>query len=94
MALTPKTKQFLKAKAHSLKPVVQIGQHGLTEAVHKAINEALRTHELIKIHIAGVDREAKRAMVARICQINKAEQVSIIGNVGIIYRKNVKKKRS
>lgn len=91
MALTAKTKQQLKARAHKLKPVVKIGQCGLTDAVEKAIDEALEIHELIKIHIAGADRSSRQETLLRICQANHAELVNIIGNIGIIYRQSLKK---
>ncbi|MFZ2314727.1 MAG: ribosome assembly RNA-binding protein YhbY [Gammaproteobacteria bacterium] len=88
MALTPKTRQELKAKAHKLKPVVMIGNKGLTEAVHKEIDIALHHHELIKIRIATTDRELKEALYSEICTTNKAEPVQLIGNTVVIYRKN------
>lgn len=92
MILTAKIKQQLKAQAHKLKPVVQIGQQGLTDAVNKAIDEALQTHELIKIHVATVNRNSRQKILNEICQSNHAELINIIGNVGIIYRENLKQK--
>lgn len=88
MALTPKTRQELKAKAHKLKPVVMIGNKGLTEAVHKEIDIALSHHELIKVRIATTDRELKEALYSEICATNQAEPVQLIGNTVVIYRKN------
>lgn len=91
MPLTSKGKQQLKAKAHALKPVILIGQHGLTEAVKKEIDRALNDHELIKIRIQTTDRELKCAIFAEICVALNAEQVQMIGNVGVVYRRNVEK---
>lgn len=88
MSLATKHKQELKAKAHKLKPVVLIGNQGFTDAVKKEINRALNDHELIKVRIQGQDRDARRELLAEICQSNQAEPVQLIGNVGIIYRKN------
>lgn len=81
-------KQQLKAQAHKLKPVVMIGQHGLTEHVLSAIEVALVDHELIKIKIAA-DRESQQQMVETICAKLGAEHVQSIGRVSIIYRKNL-----
>ncbi len=47
--LTNSQKRELKSLAHHLKPVVQIGQKGISENLLKAINQALDDHELIKI---------------------------------------------
>lgn len=88
MPLNTKFKQQLKARAHKLKPVVMIGNNGLTEAVNKEIDRALTDHELIKIRIATNDREVRRALFAELAEANAAEVVQMIGNIGVIYRKN------
>lgn len=92
MTLETKFKQQLKAAAHKLKPVVMIGSNGLTPAIINEINRALNDHELIKIKIAGEDREQRKATVAEICQANHAELVQVIGRILIIYRKNTENK--
>ena len=92
MPLIAKDKQHLKARAHKLKPVVQIGHLGLTAPVNKAIDQALKDHELIKIHIATNDRDLKKALAAKVCKVNKAELVNVIGKIAIVYRKNIEKK--
>lgn len=91
MPLNPKSKQQLKAQAHGLKPVVSIGQHGLTEAVHKELASSLSFHELMKIKLQIKDREERRAILAEICKTHQAESIQLIGQVGIIYRKNPEK---
>lgn len=89
MAILSKDKSLLKAQAHALKPIVLIGGKGATEAVLKEIDRALNDHELIKIKIHSDEREKKHAIVEEICQKNQAELIQIIGNIGIIYRKNL-----
>lgn len=88
MALTPKVRQQLKAKAHALKPVVVIGNKGLTENVNMEIDQALTLHELIKIRIQA-DRDERRAMLDDIVKLHRAELVQLLGGMGTIYRKNV-----
>ena len=44
-------KKLLRKNSYSLKPVVIIGQNGLTDAVLSEIDASLNAHELIKIHI-------------------------------------------
>lgn len=91
MPLTSKFKQELKAKAHKLKPIVLMGNHGLSESVVKEIDRGLHDHELIKIRIPGSDREAKQAVFLEACELTHAEPIQLMGSVGIIYRKNPKK---
>lgn len=89
MPLAPKTRQALKSRAHALKPVVLIGNQGLTPAVSKEIDRALNDHELIKIRVASNDRELRRALINEICTAQGAELVQLIGNVGVLFRKNL-----
>lgn len=89
--LNSKQKQILKGQAHSLKPVVLMGSHGLTEAVLKEIDLALKAHELIKVRIQADDRDEKNMIVSQICQNNQAELVQLIGNICVLYRENPEK---
>lgn len=88
MILNSKTRQHLKARAHHLKPVVLLGQHGLTEAVIKEIDAALLAHELIKVKFANPDREERKLVFQKACENLKADCVATIGSIAILYRKN------
>ncbi|MCF8005924.1 MAG: YhbY family RNA-binding protein [Methylovulum sp.] len=79
-----------KAQAHTLKPVVIVGQAGLTEAVLAEIDIALDTHELIKIKIRA-EREDRVSISAKICQTTGAELIQSIGQIIVIHRINLKK---
>jgi RNA-binding protein len=89
MSLTSKVKQQLKAKAHKLKPVVFIGNKGVTPGVIKEIDITLNDHELIKIRLSIQDRDTKKAAVVEICETLKAESIQLIGNICVLYRKSV-----
>lgn len=78
----------LRAKAHSLKPVIMIGQSGLTEAVVSEIELALDNHELIKIKIQSDDRGLRSQVSTEICSKTAAEFIQSIGKIIVIYRKN------
>ncbi len=88
MALSPKSRQALKAKAHALKPIILIGNKGLTPALHAELERALNDHELLKIKIACNDRDERKEMLEVICAHHEAELVQSIGNIGVLYRKN------
>ena len=88
MPLTSKQKQQLKAKAHQLKPIVMIGNNGLTDAVNKEIDRGLNDHELIKIRIQTIDRDLRRQLFDEICLTNQANLIQTIGSIGVIYRKS------
>ena len=75
MSLTNKQKQFLKAKAHELKPIILLGGNGLTEGVMAEIDLALEHHELIKVKVPSIDREEKVAVMDAIVREAKADKV-------------------
>ena len=88
MKLTTKQIAHLRGMAHSLSPVVMIGNNGLTENVLKEIELNLNAHELIKIQVAGDDRDARKAMYAEICAKSNAIAVHHIGKQLVVFRAN------
>ena len=90
MDITKTQQKFLRSKAHHLKPVLWIGQNGLTESVTAEIETALDHHELIKIKLRVGDKALRNKTVTDICQTTHSEQIQIIGNIVSIYRRNNK----
>ena len=76
----------LRAQAHHLKPVVMIGNAGLSDSVQKEIEVALKAHSLIKIQVAGDDRAARQAMLTEICSLTGATAIHLIGKQLVIFR--------
>jgi len=85
-ALTGKQRSFLRALAHPLKPVVQIGHSGLTDAVLAAIDGALLSHELIKVRITGNDEVSATALVLEVEKRTRSSVAQIIGKTLVVYR--------
>ena len=80
-------KKKLRAQAHSLKPVIMIGQSGLTAAVLAEIELALDNHELIKVRIRA-ERENRKLISEKICIDTGATLIQNIGQIAVIYRLN------
>ena len=95
MHLNSSSIKNLRAESHrlKLKPVVIVGQHGLSDNVHMEIDSALTHHELIKIRIPGQERREKQAMIDGICNQHQAELIQSIGNIIVLYRMNKKNNR-
>ncbi|MGZ8294985.1 MAG: YhbY family RNA-binding protein [Telluria sp.] len=87
--LTPVERSALRAEAHGLKPVVIIGEAGLTPSVMKEIAASLDSHGLIKVRVFGDDREARVAIYDTICAELDAAPVQHIGKLLVIYRPKV-----
>jgi RNA-binding protein len=89
--VTPADRKKFRAQAHALKPVVMIGQAGLTAAVLAEIETALDSHELIKVRIRADDREIRKQIGMEICTATSAELIQTIGQILVIYRRNPNK---
>jgi RNA-binding protein len=87
MSLPEKTRRELRARGHTLKPVVSIGNAGLSEAVLRELELSIEHHELMKVRIGGAEREQRRQMIAAICEQLGAELVQAVGHIALIYRK-------
>ena len=85
--LTPALRRELRAKAHHLHPVVSVGQHGLTPSVLKEIDANLLAHQLIKVRVFADEREAREAMLERICTTLDASPVQHIGKLLVVWRR-------
>jgi RNA-binding protein len=88
MSLTEKMKHDLRGRGHALKPVVSIGNAGLSKAVLREIELSLEHHELMKIKIGGAERDERKQIITRICDKFDAELVQAIGHIALIYRKH------
>ncbi len=80
-------KKRLKTQAHALKPVVIVGQSGLTESVLEEIEIAITSHELIKIKIRA-EKEERLQIRDQIIVKAKSELIQTIGQIIVIYRQN------
>lgn len=86
MQLNSKQIAYLRGLAHNLNPVVMIGNNGLTEAVLKEVDVSLNAHELIKVQVAGDDRQLRKSLLEEIADKTNAIAVHHIGKQLIFYR--------
>lgn len=87
MNINAKQKRQLRSKAHQLKPVVIIGDKGLSDAVLQEIDRALYDHELLKARINATDKEQRQQITKTICNHTQATLIQTIGHIIAIYRK-------
>jgi RNA-binding protein len=91
MDISENQRRFLRGRAHALKPIIQIGGKGLTDAVAQETARALHDHELIKVRATGADRVARDAMFADLATRTQSALVHRIGHVAVLYRANAAK---
>jgi RNA-binding protein len=88
MTLSSKERASLRAEAHHLTAIVHIGHHGLTDALRQTLDDALRTHELVKVALTkSTDISAKDA-ARQLAEELGADVVQTIGRTCTLYREN------
>lgn len=93
MAITSKQRATLRAEAHHLTATVHVGQHGLTDALRQSVDDALRTHELVKIQFTKNAAVTAKEAANDLAKAVDADVVQVIGNTATIYRENPELKR-
>ena len=73
---------------HRLKPVITIGNGGLSAAVLRELETTISHHELIKVRVRTGDRSLRDTIISQLCTDSAAEMVARIGNVALIYKAN------
>jgi RNA-binding protein len=84
--LTSRERTQLKARAHHLKPVVRVGQAGVSDAFIAEVDRALADHELIKVRLDSDDRAERDATVAEISGRTDSVPVQQVGKVLVLWR--------
>lgn len=85
----------LRAEAHHLSATVHVGQHGLSPSLITSLDDALRTHELVKVKLGkGADLKPKDA-AGQLAGATKSEVIQVIGRTATFFRENpeLKKKK-
>ena len=93
MTLTSKERAELRAEAHRLSPLVHVGHHNLTDAVIQTIDDALRTHELVKVALARTSDVKPKDASHDLAEKLGADVVQTIGRTCTLYRENPDLKR-
>lgn len=84
-ALTGAARTYLRGLAHHLKPVAFLGKQGITDSFLASVNEALDSHELIKLKFNSF-KEERKTLASDIERLTRSELVGMVGNVAIYYR--------
>lgn len=87
MSLSAAQRREYRAIAHNLKPIILIGDNGLSEGLMQELDRALNDHELIKVKVASTDREVRSEVIDELCRQSGAELVQTIGKIAIVLRR-------
>ena len=78
----------LRAEAHHLNPTVHVGQHGITPSLISSLDDALRTHELVKVKLGKTADMKPRDAAGELATATASEVVQVIGRTATFYREN------
>jgi RNA-binding protein len=92
MSLSESQKKYLRGRGHDLKPLIIVGDAGLSESLIAEFQSTLAHHELMKIKVRTGDREERAAMIDKLCDDYDAALIQQIGSVALLYRANPDKK--
>ena len=88
ITLSGKQRRYLRSLGHHLQAVVQIGKHGITEAVIAATDAAITTHELVKIRRGSECPQERSEIAGALSEALKADVVQQLGHTVLLYRRH------
>ncbi len=86
MSLNESQRKYLKKLAHNQKPLIMVGNAGVTESLLAELDSTIAHHELIKVKVSAGDREDRDDSIQQIIKASGAELVGRIGNIATLYR--------
>lgn len=92
MKLTGKQNRYLRGLGHHLKPTVYVGKEEVNEAVIKATEEALDTHELIKVKLQDGCLSDRKEVAEELSTATGAAVAQILGKIILLYRPSKEQK--
>lgn len=91
--LTGKQKRYLRAQAHHLDPIFQVGKGGVNDHMVKSIAEAIEVRELMKVSILQNCEDDRHEVAAEIAERTGSELVQLIGKTIVLYKESKENKR-
>ena len=92
MNLSESQKKYLRGRGHDLKPLIIVGDAGLSESLLAEYRSTLAHHELMKVKVRSGDRETRAAIIDKLCADQDTALIQQVGNVALVYRANPEKK--
>ncbi len=92
MPLSESQKKYLRGRGHDLKPLIMVGDAGLSASLMAEYESTIAHHELIKVRVRVGDRGARDEIIRKLCDDSSAQLIQRVGNVALLFRQNLKKK--
>ena len=93
-SITSSTRKKYRQIGHHLKPIVTVGNLGITDGVIEETRRALRDHELIKVKL-NIEKKTERDREVRSLSLAlEAHFIQLIGKNALLYKENPNAKSS
>ena len=86
--LSGKERAVLRADANRLTATVHVGQHGLSPSLMSSLDDALRTHELVKVQLGRTLELSARDAAQQLAGATRSQVIQVIGRTTTLYREN------
>ena len=93
MDLSEAQKKHLRGLGHALKPLIMVGDAGVSGSLYTEFESTLTHHELIKVRVRAGDRGARDEIIRSLCDRSGATLVQRVGNMALLYRENPEKRK-
>jgi RNA-binding protein len=93
MSFTESQKKHLRGLGHALKPLIMVGDAGLSDSVRAEFESTLAHHELIKVSVRVGDRKLRDSIIEELCTSGGTALIQRVGNMALLYRENPDKKK-
>ena len=90
--LKGKQKRQLRALAHHLSPIFQVGKSVVNSDMIQGIRDALEKRELLKVSILQNCEEDKDEVAKILSERTSSELVQVIGHTIVLYKQSSKEK--
>ena len=90
--LKGKQKRQLRALAHHLTPIFQVGKSEVNSEMVQGIRDALEKRELLKVSILQNCEEDKDEVAKVLSERTSSELVQVIGHTIVLYKQSSKEK--
>lgn len=84
--LSNEQKKKLRSLAHQEKAIVMVGKHGLTETVLESFENALISHNLVKVNVLKTSPISAKEVSEKLSEDFSSEVISVVGRVTVLYR--------
>lgn len=88
MTMRGKDRAALRGEANTLAATVHVGHQGIVPTLVQTLDDALRTHELVKVQLSKHSEQKPKDAANELAAATQSDVVQVIGRTATFYRHN------